>query len=160
MLIAGIDPGLFITGYGIIGKDERNLTLIDAGVVQNNRRSPLEQRLKKLFNGVNELLKSEKPAVVVVEELYLHYKHPHTAVLMGHARGIIYLVSAMNNMPVFSFKPTHIKKAVTGNGHASKEQICSSICSMFGLKKFKGLMDVTDALAVAVAYAHTILSTK
>ncbi|MBA2123373.1 hypothetical protein B9J78_00265 [bacterium Unc6] len=156
MRIAGIDPGLCITGYGIVEKKAHQLHLIDAGTIRNPVSFPLEKRLKRLFENVDILFKDHKPDVVVVEEIYSNYKYPYTAVLMGHARGIIYLASAVNSIPVHSFKPTHVKKAATGNGHASKEQIAGAICSIFGIKRFKGFFDVTDALALTVAYEHRV----
>lgn len=154
MRILGIDPGVGITGYGIIDDDKDKFRLLEAGVIKTSRARPLEQRLKKIYRGVSELIKRYKPKVLVLEELYSHYKHPTTAILMGHSRGAVCLAGGENNMPVISYPVKRIKKAVTGNGNASKDQVQRMIENILDLNAVKIPLDVTDALAVAITHSY------
>lgn len=154
MRILGIDPGLGITGYGIIDDDKNRFRLVEAGVIKTSREKPLEQRLKKIYQGVSELIKRYNPKVLVLEELYSHYKHPTTSILMGHGRGAVCLAGGENNMPVINYPAKRIKKAVTGNGNASKDQVQKMIENILGIDAVRIPLDVTDALAVAITHSY------
>ena len=93
------------------------------------------------------------PDTVVIEKLYAHYKHPATAILMGHARGVVCLLAGSKKIPLVNMASTHVKKAVTGAGHAKKMQVQRMVQHYLGLKKLPEPADVADALAVAMAYA-------
>ncbi|MBN1292851.1 MAG: crossover junction endodeoxyribonuclease RuvC [Candidatus Latescibacteria bacterium] len=156
MKILGVDPGLQVTGYGLLDNQYGNPVLIEAGVIRSVSKQPLEQRLLDLYTGLNAILTEFRPDVLSVEELYSHYNHPRTAVIMGHARGIIFLTSGMQGIPVFSYSATRIKKSLTGSGHASKDQIARMICRVLQCEKIKGPGDVTDALAAALCHLNVI----
>jgi crossover junction endodeoxyribonuclease RuvC len=96
------------------------------------------------------------PQVVAVEQLYAHYQHPRTAILMGHARGVILLAAGQRNLPLVSYNATRIKKTITGNGRASKEQIQRTIERELGLDKTPEPPDVADALAVALCHYYVL----
>lgn len=151
MIICGIDPGLNKTGYGIIDVKGKDLILVDAGIISTNRHFPLYLRLNQLYDELSSLISEFSVDVLAIEEVYSHYKHPRTAILMGHARGIILLSAVRRGVKIKGFTATKIKKAITGNGRASKLQLKRSILSRFGLKGTGDIpSDATDALAVAV----------
>jgi len=155
--ILGIDPGLERTGYGVVetpGAAPGAMRLLEAGVVRTSAKDDLAARLAEIRSGLAAVFADFRPDAVAVEELYSHYKHPRTAILMGHARGIVFLAAAEAGVPVTSYGATHIKKALVGSGHASKHQIQRAIQSHFGLKSAPQPSDVADALAVALCHAH------
>ncbi len=154
MKILGIDPGLCITGYGLIEAGPRNLRLIEAGVVRTRTNENLEARLGKIYDGLEGLVKEHKPEVLVLEQLYSHYKHPMTAILMGHARGVVCLLAKKSGAELVGYPATRVKKAVTGAGHASKYQMQRMIQNLFGMEAAPEPPDISDALALAVAHAY------
>ncbi len=156
MRILGIDPGLGITGYGCISISDSGLELVEAGVICTKKTDQLPQRLTVLFDNIAELLKDVNPDVVVIEELYSHYNHPRTAIIMGHARGTLLLAAGRRNIDVVSYGANRIKKSLTGNGHASKEQMQLMIKSLLELDEPPKPPDVADALAVALCHTNVI----
>lgn len=157
MRILGIDPGLGITGYGLIELSGRDLKLIEAGVIRSNARYEIEKRLSEIYKKIVNLIKDTKPQVVVLEELYSHYKHPKTSILMGHARGIICLAVEQQKVELVNYPATRVKMAVTGRGHAPKQQMQRTVTSLLNLKIIPEPADVTDALALALAHANVCL---
>jgi crossover junction endodeoxyribonuclease RuvC len=153
-IILGIDPGLNITGYGLIQVGQENPLLLEAGVVRGGSRKPIEQRLEEIHDGVSEVIRQHHPMAVAVEELYSHYRMPRTAILMGHARGVICLAASQHGVPVFHYAATQIKKLLTGNGRASKEQVQNAISREFGLVAAPEPADVADALAIALCHHY------
>jgi len=154
--ILGIDPGLNITGYGVIESEGVRPRVCEAGVIKPDNQGALANRLKELHDGVLDLLKEYKPDVMAVEQLYAHYKHPRTAILMGHARGGLFVAAATCGIPVVSYSATAIKKTITGHGRAGKDQVQRTIQGEFGLMQLPDPPDVADALAVALC--HYVLS--
>jgi crossover junction endodeoxyribonuclease RuvC len=156
MRILGIDPGLERTGYGVIALagGVGALRLVEAGVIRTRTATRLAERLAEIHAGLGAVLAEFKPDAVAVEELYSHYKHPRTAILMGHARGIVYLAAAQAGVDVVSYASTNIKKSLLGSGHASKEQVQRMVQNVFNLKSTPHPPDVADALAVALCHAH------
>jgi len=154
MRILGIDPGLDATGYGIIDFDGQNFKVVEAGLVRTSHKRPMEKRLKKIYSALTELIKEFQPKVLVLEKLYSHYKHPTTAILMGHARGVCCLLSGMFDIELINYSPTRIKKAVTGKGNASKDQVQRMVEMLLNLKDAAYPADVTDALALAMGYVY------
>ena len=155
-LILGIDPGLRVTGYGLVDADDREIRLVEAGVVKSTASLPLERRLRELYEGIAEIIAEFHPDALVIEELYSHYKHPRTAVVMGHARGIYYLAAAQQGIPVCSYSATRIKKALTGVGNASKDQVARMIVSTLSCSADAVRSDVTDALAAALCHVNAL----
>ena len=156
MKILGIDPGLQVCGYAVIEAVNTGDCLIEAGVVRSDSSESIEQRLNQIAKDMARLLKKFKPDLISVEKLYSHYAHPRTAILMGHARGVILQTAAKADVQVKSFSATRIKKAVTGNGRASKTQIQNAIKSLLGLKEVPEPPDVADAIAAALCCANEI----
>ncbi len=156
MRILGIDPALTVTGYGLINTGKNKLFLIEAGVIITSSRQGLQERLKKIYRATSKLIADTKPDVLVLEKLYAHYRHPATAYLLGHARGIICLACAEKNIPLIEYAATHVKKAIIGRGLASKQQVQRMVAGMLNLKTLPRYTDVTDALGLAIAYSHTV----
>ncbi len=149
-IILGIDPGLNITGFGVIVADKGSLKLLDAGTIRSKASDPLTPRLTELFQGIVQIIDKYSPEVMGMEKIYSHYRHPATAIIMGHARGVLCLAAGLKGIRVESLPATRVKKAVTGNGRASKQQVNGMICRIFGIKDELKPLDVSDALAVAV----------
>jgi crossover junction endodeoxyribonuclease RuvC len=150
--ILGIDPGLNITGYGLIEVEGAQASVLEAGVIRIPAKKPIEERLSTLFFGLQEVFKEFEPEAVALEEVHTQYERPIVAVMMGHARGVICLAAALNQSKVFSYAPTHIKSALTGNGRASKEQIRRMVCVQLKLTTEPEPLDVSDALATALCH--------
>jgi crossover junction endodeoxyribonuclease RuvC len=156
--ILGIDPGLQITGYGIVDLRAGALdpALVEAGVFRFKVSESLERRLLQLYEDLTALLDEFKPDRIAVEKLYAHYAHPNTAILMGHARGVILLTAQQRDLPVEHLPSTEVKKAITGHGHASKEQMQRAIQAQCQLSELPNPPDVADAIAIALTHARRL----
>ncbi len=152
--ILGVDPGLNITGYGVIEVAAGGAHLREAGVIRGGRGGGLDQRLRQIHAGMVDLLESFQPVAVALEELYSHYARPRTAILMGHARGVICLAAAQASVPVAHYGATHVKKLLTGNGRAGKQQVQLAIGREFSLAEPPQPPDVADALALALCHLY------
>jgi crossover junction endodeoxyribonuclease RuvC len=155
--ILGLDPGLHITGYAVLEAGSRGPIVCEAGVIRGTvkgTKSYLAQRLLYIYTSTVEVIAQFRPHVMVVEQLYAHYKHPRTAILMGHARGILFLAAAQHEVPVVSYNATRIKKTITGHGRASKLQIQRTMQRELGLRQLPEPPDVADALAAALCHYY------
>jgi crossover junction endodeoxyribonuclease RuvC len=156
MKILGIDPGLQVCGYACLETDSTENKLIEAGVFRTAGESAIEVRLNRIAEDIESLLKRFRPEIVAVEQLYSHYAHPKTAILMGHARGVILQKCAEAAVDVRSFSATRIKKSLTGNGRASKEQVQRTIQTILSLRQVPEPNDVADAIAVAMCCGNSM----
>lgn len=152
--ILGVDPGLNITGYGVLERGDGGLRLCEAGVVRGRSHGTLAERLVEMHAGIRDVIASLRPSVMALEELYSHYDRPRTAILMGHARGVICLAAAQSGIAVAPYPATQIKKVLTGSGRASKSQIQRAIQYELGLSQLPEPADVADALAVALCHYY------
>ncbi len=150
MRIVGIDPGLEVTGYAVLDSAEGNVNIVDAGTIKTNRRWELAKRLVILSKELAELLAEHEPEVMAVEELYSHYRFPRTSILMGHARGVILEAAGKANVKVMAYAATRVKKSITGNGRASKEQVQRAVKAACMLRKTPRPADVAVALAISL----------
>jgi crossover junction endodeoxyribonuclease RuvC len=154
MQVLGIDPGLNTTGYGVLYFVAGQPRLIEAGIVRSKASGSLSERLKEIHDGVADIIASLKPEVLAIEELYSHYDRPTTAILMGHARGVIILAAADAGIPVANYPATQIKKTMTGNGHAAKWQMQEAVRRELNLPALPEPPDVADALAIAMCHCY------
>lgn len=154
MRILGVDPGLRACGYGAIEKNASSISLIEAGVVTTDATQNIAERLNEIYSSFFELINEIKPEVLVLEKIYAHWRHPATAFVLGQARGVICLLCAQNNIRLFEYLPTRIKKAIVGQGHAGKPQVKKMIEGLLKIKNTAYAFDVSDALALAVAHAQ------
>lgn len=151
--ILGVDPGLRTTGYGIVELSGGRTKLVEAGVIQPPADARLEERLWELHAAMDEIVRTLRPDCMVVEELWTAYRNPSTAVLMGHARGVLCLAGGQNGVEVHTLAHALVKRALVGNGAASKEQVKKMVVQLLGLRKTPQPDDVSDALAIAIAFA-------
>jgi crossover junction endodeoxyribonuclease RuvC len=153
--VLGIDPGLQVTGYAVLESIPAGVKLLEAGVIRSTGLE-LAPRLKTLYEGTAEVLEQWRPGSIAVEQLYAHYAHPRTAILMGHARGVFFLLGGLRGVPMASHPSTHIKKLVTGSGRASKSQMQHAIMRELGLATPPEPPDVADAIAVALCHLASL----
>lgn len=158
MRILGVDPGLEITGYGVIDACNRQIKLKEAGVIKTSHKQNLQDRLIEIYDNLIEVIEETSPNAAIIEKLYSHYKHPVTSILMGHVRGIVYLAIKKSNISLFECPAKTVKKALTGNGNASKEQVGRMVQAYLNLKKPPEPVDISDALALAMSHAFTLKS--
>jgi len=156
MRVLGIDPGLNITGYGILDDNNGDPKVIEAGVVRTTAKDDLCDRLHVISIELEAIIKQFEPDVVAIEDLYSHYGHPKTAIIMGHARGIVFLKAAEAGIKIIPYASTRVKNALTGNGRASKKQMQMMICSVLELGQIPEPPDAADALAVALCHCRAI----
>ncbi len=152
--VLGIDPGLNTTGYAVLEFAHGKAQLCEAGVVRSQAKRSLEERLGEIHEGVTDVISSLAPQVMAVEDLFSHYERPRTAILMGHARGVICLAAHTAGIPVQHYAATQVKKMLTGSGRATKQQMQLAICREFSLPEPPEPPDVADALAIALCHIY------
>ena len=152
MRVLGIDPGLKATGYGLIDYQEKSIRLIETGAIEPKLKDPIQYRIKTIYTLLNEILEQYKPDALVLEKLYAHYKHPTTASILGHSRGVVCLLCAQKNIELVEESVKRIRKAITGNGNASKIQTQRVVAHILKIDVGKLTLDASDALALAIGY--------
>jgi len=160
MRILGVDPALRITGFGVVDETKSGLRVVETGIVKTKSKNSISVRLATIYQGIQETVKRLKPDCIILEKLYVHYRHPTTAYILGQARGIICLISAEAGVPLFEYAVTRVRKAVIGAGLASKTQIQRMVSSILGLEQLPKSQDITDALALAVAHSYIAKSRR
>ncbi|MDD2680455.1 MAG: crossover junction endodeoxyribonuclease RuvC [Candidatus Omnitrophica bacterium] len=156
MKILGIDPALTITGYGLVQARGSRLSLVEAGIISTSAKETITRRLDKIYRGIVKLISDTSPDVLVLEKIYAHYRHPTTAYILGQARGVICLACATKNIPLVEYAATRVKKAVVGQGLASKVQVQRMVAGLLGLSSLPKYTDITDALALAIAHSYIV----
>ncbi len=157
-MILGIDPGLERTGYALITGRRPPFRLAEAGLIRLDARRGLSERLAELAEAVRNLIETRTPHTLACEAVYAHYKHPRTAILMAHARGVILLTARQAGLELITVSATQVKKSLTGNGRASKVQMQRGVATAFGLRGLLEPHDVADAAAVALCGGHVLAS--
>ena len=155
--VLGLDPGLNITGYGVLDICSNDISVVEAGVIRSKRTQNFGKRLESIYDGIADVVDSLKPDCVGLEELYSHYERPKTAIIMGHARGAICLAVSQQNLPLHSYAATQIKKVLTGNGRAPKNQVQLAVTRHLSLEAIPEPADVADALAIALCHYYLTL---
>jgi crossover junction endodeoxyribonuclease RuvC len=153
MRVLGIDPGLRLTGYGCVCGQPGRPELVEAGVFRLAGKGPLRSvpaRLAELSDDLGALLDRLEPQAVAVEGLFSHYKHPATAVVMAHARGVVLLAVEMRGLRLVELKPAAVKKSITGSGRAGKPQMQRAVQQLFALSEapVEGVVGEAGALGV------------
>jgi crossover junction endodeoxyribonuclease RuvC len=152
MRILGIDPGSSATGYGVIERREGKLVHIAHGVIRPVAGAPLASRLDQLYTTLSDVIAQHLPDSSVVEDVFVAAS-PRSALVLGQARGAILAAVARAGVPVNEYTPAHIKRSVTGNGRATKQQVKSMVKRLLSLDRVPA-SDAADALAAAIAYAN------
>lgn len=156
MRIIGIDPSLHATGYGVVDSDAGLMRLVEGGVIAPKRSQQLEDRLADLQRRLAEVIGIHHPQVMVVEEIFSQTAYPRTAIMLAHARGALICTAALQRMPVVHYSATAVKRALVGNGSASKQQVASMVVHTLRLRVNSSPPDVTDALALAIAHGRRL----
>ncbi len=155
MIILGIDPGLNTSGYGVIKVEHSKLSFIAAGEISTSKAYDFPEKLEILYKSCCEVIDDYKPDAFAIEETFSNI-NPKTSLKLGHARGVLMLAGQMKQLPLHEYPATIVKKALTGVGSASKEQVKYMVIKMLKLPSLGGKMDVSDALAVAIAHYNTL----
>jgi crossover junction endodeoxyribonuclease RuvC len=148
-IILGVDPGIADTGYGVIKEDGGKISCLTYGSIKTNPKDDLVTRLEQLNLELDKIIKKYKPELASVEELFFS-KNVKTALIVGQARGVILLTLKQNNLPIFEFKPSQVKQAVTCYGAANKSQVQKMVQMLLKLKEIPKPDDAADALAMAM----------
>ena len=151
MRILGVDPGLQVTGFGVIDKHGNRLAYVASGCVRSGR-GELAARLKVLLEGLNEVIGVHRPAEVAIEKVFVNV-NPQSTLLLGQARGTAICAAVLAGLPVAEYTALQVKQAVVGKGHAKKEQVQQMVKRLLALPGVPG-PDAADALACAICHAH------
>ena len=157
MRLIGLDPGLRLTGWGVIDVEGNRLRHVAHGVVKVSADQTLAERLNELFEGIAAVIQVQQPAEAAVEETFVN-TNPGTTLKLGQARGVVMLAPARAGLPVFEYAANLVKKSVVGTGHADKRQIAMMVGRL--LPGVDATADAADALAVAICHAHHRATTK
>jgi len=150
--ILGLDPGLRVTGYGIVDKSGQTLDYVTSGVVRTASGGELPERIKILFDGIVEILEQFGPDAAAVEKVFVNV-NPQSTLLLGQARGAAIAALTAAGRPVFEYTALQVKQAVVGNGHADKAQVMHMVKRLLKLPA-EPQTDSADALACAICHAH------
>ncbi len=153
MLVLGIDPGTAITGFGLVEQDDEP-RLVDAGAILTPAGTPLPERLLTIHQQLSGVIDAFRPDAVAVEELFFS-KNVRTAMSVGHARGVVLLAAAQAGLPIYHYKPSEVKVAVTGYGNADKPQVQEMVRLLLRLDERPKPDDVADAIAVALCHLQS-----
>ena len=159
MIILGVDPGTLITGYGVIEEKNGKFKVLDYDVVQNRGDKTMPIRLKTIYATLCKVIDRYHPDEFAIETAF-YGKDAQSAMKLGHARGVSILAAVNNEIPTTEYSPREVKRAVVGNGAASKEQVSYMVQSILNLKTPPRFYDTTDALAVALCHCHKFGKTK
>jgi crossover junction endodeoxyribonuclease RuvC len=151
--VVGFDPGLNVTGYGVVECHGGTVRLVEAGVVRSKGES-LEHRLQTIHAGACEVIEAFKPTAMAIEQVFAHAKFPKAALILAHARGVICLAGVQAGLAVHHYLPTRVKSTLCGSGHAGKEQMQAAVQRELALAAAPKPADAADALAVALADYH------
>ena len=151
MRILGIDPGLRVTGFGVIDKLGQQLVYVASGCIRTPA-GELPQRLKSILDGLGEVIAAYSPEQVVVEKVFVNV-NPQSTLLLGQARGAAICAAILKDLPVAEYTALQVKQAVVGNGHAAKEQVQDMVRRLLKLEG-DPQADAADALACAICHAH------
>ena len=151
-LILGIDPGTAVTGYGVVAQEGgAAVSLVECGVVRTSSREALPVRIREIFEEITALIARHAPSVVVVEDVF-QGKNVQSALKLGHARGAILLAATLGDIPIAEYSPREIKKAVVGNGNATKDQVGFMVQQQLRLKAPPSPADAADGVAAALCH--------
>ncbi len=151
--ILGIDPGLKATGYGLIKQKNRQLNCLESGTIQTDPKLPFPKRLMEIYNNITRLIQLWQPDMMAIEES-IYAQNVHTALKLGHARGVALLAAANAGIDIFEYSPKKIKVSLTGNGAAHKEQVRFMVTNLLRLKNKPASLDSSDALAAALCHLN------
>jgi crossover junction endodeoxyribonuclease RuvC len=154
VLVLGIDPGVAMTGWGMVRAEGGRLQAVDFGSIRTEAHLPAHQRLFYVFQAVDRLVDEHRPEFLAVEQVFFN-KNARSALAVGQARGVVMLAAAQKGVDVREYTPLQVKMAVVGHGAATKGQVQAMVKAILALREAPRPADVADALAVAVCCLHT-----
>jgi crossover junction endodeoxyribonuclease RuvC len=149
----GLDPGTLATGFGVVARSGGRMSLVASGVIRNSPGRSMPLRLQRIFRDITRLIEEHCPDEFAIESAF-YGKNAQSALKLGHARGVAILAAAERELPTTEYSPREIKKAVVGNGNASKEQVRFMVRSLLGLNAPRMTFDASDAIAIAICHLH------
>jgi crossover junction endodeoxyribonuclease RuvC len=152
MIILGVDPGSITTGYGVVERTRGGLHRVDSGVVSMRSAMPLAERLNRIYERLDALIREHAPDAFCLETAF-YGKNVHSTLMLGHVRGVALLAAVRHGLPAAEYSPREVKRAVTGNGNAAKQQIAYMVASMLSLAEPPARLDESDGLALAICHA-------
>lgn len=155
MIILGIDPGLAISGYGILNYTGNKFEVIDYGCIETESCEEFPKRLKHLYDSYTSIIDMYKPKAVAIEELFYN-KNAKTAMAIAQARGVHLLAAENKNIPLYEYTPLQIKQGIVGYGRAEKRQVQEMVKVILNLKEIPRPDDAADGLAAAICHAHSL----
>ena len=159
MRIMGIDPGIAHTGYAVIESLDRKLLLHDIGIIETSPRQIFPDRLKKIGTSLEKIIEEYQPDEVSIEDIFIA-SNPKLALKLGQARGVVIYIACKTHIQIFEYTPLQVKKAVTGNGKAGKDQVAFMVKRLFGIKKEIKPLDITDAMAITLTHLQRVKMRK
>ncbi|MCL1859511.1 MAG: crossover junction endodeoxyribonuclease RuvC [Oscillospiraceae bacterium] len=154
MIILGIDPGLATVGYGILKYEKNKFTTIDYNAIITPPRIPVHERLKMIYDNLQQIIDIYNPDDLAIEELFYN-TNQKTIISVCEARGVIVLCAHQNGLNIDEYTPLQVKQSVVGYGRAEKKQVQVMVKNMLNLEKVPKPDDVADALAIAICHAHS-----
>jgi crossover junction endodeoxyribonuclease RuvC len=153
MIIIGIDPGLATVGFGVIQKVEEKIIPVSYGCIRTSAEKQTSERLLEIYNETKALFEKYNPQIVAIETLFFN-KNVTSAMRVSEARGVILLAAQQKQIPLFEYTPAQIKQAITGTGHADKQQMQEMITRLLGLDELPRPDDAADGLSIALCHIH------
>jgi crossover junction endodeoxyribonuclease RuvC len=157
MIVLGVDPGTVRTGWGVVRRAGPRLVGVAAGVIRANEKDELPERLRVIHDGLRAVIAEHAPSCMAVEDVFS--KHARSALVLGHARGVVLLCAALSELELSAYPPAIVKRSVAGKGAAPKDQLGRVVCAMLGFRTLPP-PDATDALAVAITHANALLARR
>lgn len=151
VVVVGIDPGTLITGYGVIARTGDKLKMLACGTIRSRGGDELPLRLQRIYAGLGEVFDRHRPDELAIESAF-YGKNAQSALKLGHARGVSLLAAVERNVRVSEYSPREVKKAIVGNGSASKEQVRYMVTSLLRMRATDLVLDASDALAIALCH--------
>ena len=155
MKILGIDPGMAIVGYGMIGVEKNNIELLTSGSIQTDKKLDDSKRLLEIYNDLSQIIEKYQPDCASVEQLFF-FKNQKTIIPVAEARGVILTVLEKYNIPTFSYTPMEVKQVLTGYGRADKKEVEQMVKLTLGNQELPKLDDTVDAIAIAICHSRSL----
>lgn len=154
MITIGIDPGYAIVGFGVVDYRNNHFTVLDYGAVTTQAKTPFDDRLAIIYNGIYDIIGRCKPDAMAIEKLFFN-TNTTTAIDVAQARGVIMLAARQHNVRIFEYTPLQVKQSVVGYGRAEKKQVQEMTRLLLNLEKVPKPDDTADALAMAICHSHS-----
>jgi len=157
IIVLGVDPGTLVTGYGVVARTRGVVRFLACGLIRNSSGQSMPLRLKKIYEELSTVINRYRPDEFAIESAF-YGKNAQSALKLGHARGVSILAAVVQEIPTTEYSPREVKKAVVGNGAASKEQVQFMVKSLLRLSDSRMLHDASDALAIALCHLHRLVT--